>query len=378
MEEVGGFLDGERDYRELQGGTGARYSVHRARLTSLGPLVYPAGFVYAYAALRWLTGGSVAAAQPLFASLYVLSAFLALRFTAAARALPPLLLPLLCLSKRLHSIYVLRLFNEALAMPLAWAMVLLAQRRRWLPAALAFSASVSVKMNALLFAPALALLMLLSCGRRAILLAASLAAALQLALAAPFLAAHPAAYLARAFEFGRAFEQRWSVNWQGLSSEQFASQAHARGLLLAHAAALLLFAHRRWAAAAGGLPGLARAAARALRGGAGAPLPPRAVACVLLEANLVGVAFARSLHFQFYAWYAQSLPLLAWSAALPGGPAARLLLLAALERVWNVYPPSRAASAQLHACHALLLLGLLRAGPLDLSVPPKRARRKQL
>lgn len=40
---------GERDYAQLKGGT--------------GPLVYPAGFVYLFAWLKTLTGGSVAVAQ---------------------------------------------------------------------------------------------------------------------------------------------------------------------------------------------------------------------------------------------------------------------------------------------------------------------------
>ena len=38
MDEVGGFLRGERDYTKLEGDT--------------GPLVYPAGFVYLYAILK--------------------------------------------------------------------------------------------------------------------------------------------------------------------------------------------------------------------------------------------------------------------------------------------------------------------------------------
>lgn len=43
------LLQGELDYAKLKGDT--------------GPLVYPAGFVYLFAWLRRLTGGSVAAAQ---------------------------------------------------------------------------------------------------------------------------------------------------------------------------------------------------------------------------------------------------------------------------------------------------------------------------
>lgn len=41
MQEVSGFLAGERDYTKLRGDT--------------GPLVYPAGFVYIYSGLRHLT-----------------------------------------------------------------------------------------------------------------------------------------------------------------------------------------------------------------------------------------------------------------------------------------------------------------------------------
>ncbi len=41
MQEVGGFLSGERNYFNLKGDT--------------GPLVYPAGFVYIFSGLRWLT-----------------------------------------------------------------------------------------------------------------------------------------------------------------------------------------------------------------------------------------------------------------------------------------------------------------------------------
>lgn len=41
MQEVEGFLSGERNYMHLEGDT--------------GPLVYPAGFVYVFVALRSLT-----------------------------------------------------------------------------------------------------------------------------------------------------------------------------------------------------------------------------------------------------------------------------------------------------------------------------------
>jgi alpha-1,3-mannosyltransferase len=93
------FSQGERDYARIAGPT--------------GPLVYPAGHVWLHTGLRALTGGgSIAAAQWVLAALYLASQALALGLAIASRGVPPAALPLLAASKRLHSIYVLRLFND--------------------------------------------------------------------------------------------------------------------------------------------------------------------------------------------------------------------------------------------------------------------------
>lgn len=49
MKQVSGFLGGERDYSKLEGDT--------------GPLVYPAGFLYIYSAIQYVTGGEIYPAQ---------------------------------------------------------------------------------------------------------------------------------------------------------------------------------------------------------------------------------------------------------------------------------------------------------------------------
>ena len=74
---------------------------------------------------------------------------------AASERVPPWVLVLLCLSKRMHSVYVLRLFNDCWAMFLLYAALLLFTYRSWKLGCVLFSLAVSVKMNVMLFAPAL-------------------------------------------------------------------------------------------------------------------------------------------------------------------------------------------------------------------------------
>ncbi|KAK4758643.1 hypothetical protein SAY87_019944 [Trapa incisa] len=59
MSQVSGFLGGERDYGNLKG--------------DIGPLVYPAGFLYVYSFLQHVTGGEVYRARILFGILYIIN-----------------------------------------------------------------------------------------------------------------------------------------------------------------------------------------------------------------------------------------------------------------------------------------------------------------
>ena len=77
-----------------------------------------------------------------------------------SKAVPPWVLVVLCLSKRVHSIYMLRLFNDGIAMLIAYIAIWLLVSQRWRLSLLAFSAAVSVKMNVLLMAPPVLLVVL--------------------------------------------------------------------------------------------------------------------------------------------------------------------------------------------------------------------------
>lgn len=38
------------------------------------------------------------------------------------------------------------------------------------------------------------------------------------------------------------------------------------------------------------------------------------ISVTLFTSNLIGMAFSRSLHYQFFSWYSQQIPLLVWSS----------------------------------------------------------------
>lgn len=75
---------------------------------------YPAGHVHVFRFLYDLTsaGANVALAQQMFAALYVVSLTLTCAIYRQTRGVPNWIVLLLPLSKRLHSIFVLRLFND--------------------------------------------------------------------------------------------------------------------------------------------------------------------------------------------------------------------------------------------------------------------------
>jgi len=241
MQEVSTAWDlGERNYIHIRGST--------------GPLVYPAGFLYLYGALRWMVTrisnhtdvhpSTIFVAQVVFTGLYLIQMILVLcLYIFASRSIfqreqqkkdpsvetlvkskriPSthglwswrIAMLLCCLSKRIHSIFMLRLFNDGLAMLiLYYSIYQYAIKQGWKMGCVIFSLAVSVKMNILLFAPGL-LCLLLQVSETWIQTLGYLfiCASIQLLLGAPFLLTFPLSYLRKAFELDRVFAYEWTVN----------------------------------------------------------------------------------------------------------------------------------------------------------------------
>ncbi|KAG6467363.1 hypothetical protein ZIOFF_074806 [Zingiber officinale] len=405
MSQVDGFLGGERDYTKLKGDT--------------GPLVYPAGFLYVYSGIKFLTGGEVFPAQVrchfyiLFGILYIinlaviffiyiksdvnLKAKLGLHFTgfvsvvvltgstnclAYSMRLPWWAFSLLCLSKRVHSIFVLRLFNDCFAMTLLHASLALVLCQKWHMALIIYSGAVAIKMNVLLYAPPLFLLMLKALDIKGVFSTLFGAALVQIILGLPFLLTYPVEYLSRAFNLGRVFIHFWSVNFKFVPEQIFVSKEFSIALLVLHLMLLAIFAQFRWSKSEGLFILLKVKVSDALssirRFHSYEPrtktLNKSYVASVMFTGNFIGIVCARSLHYQFYSWYFYSLPFLLWISPFP--TPLRLILFAGVELCWNIYPSNVYSSCLLLCVHLFILLGLWIA-PVDCEYATQKPSEKK-
>ncbi|KAK6363815.1 dolichyl-P-Man:Man(5)GlcNAc(2)-PP-dolichol alpha-1,3-mannosyltransferase [Orbilia blumenaviensis] len=352
MEQVAQYRAGERDYRNIKGGT--------------GPLVYPAGHVYIYNWLYSLTDGGAqrGRVQAAFWVAYMATLWLAMACYRRASA-PPWIMCLLVLSKRLHSIYLLRFFNDCFSTLLIFIAILSVQTRQYTLSAIFYSLSVGVKMSSLLYLPALGLIYVLSTGStgKALRLAA-LMLQIQVLLAVPFVASDKgslAGYLGRAFEFSRAFLWKWTVNWRFVGENVFTSSWFKIALLVIHVSLLFFFLTTRWLRPVRG--GLVQFIKNILfeadcgdTNRTTTQTDGAYMLTTLFTCNMIGMLCARSLHYQFYSWMAWTTPFLLWKSGF-GAPFV-ILVWVMQEYAWNVYPSTSVSSAMAVGCMALQLVGI--------------------
>ncbi|KAI1723959.1 ALG3 protein domain-containing protein [Ditylenchus destructor] len=302
MQQVKVYINGERNYTKIEGPT--------------GPIVYPAGHLHIFRFLYSITndGKNIRLAQYLFALFYVFNLMVVFRLFYRSSRVPPFVLGLVCLtSYRIHSIFMLRLFNDPIAMMIFYCAVDLWLSQQWLLGCILYSISVSVKMNLLLFAPAVFFILLISTNLRRTIWLLTVCAIVQVAIAWNFLTYDPIAYFKRAFELSRVFMFKWTVNWRFLPEELFLDKRFHLFLLLLHLIAVGVFMFNMWFRSLGGLTNLLARLSLGIK----TRLDSHDLLYALFTANFLGICFARSLHYQFYIWYYHSLAYLLFSTIFP-------------------------------------------------------------
>ncbi len=213
---------------------------------------------------------------------------------------------------------------------------------------MAYSWGLGIKMSLLLALPAIGFVLFLGRGVGPSFKQAWLMAQLQVVIAFPFLS-NLTGYLSRAFEFSRQFLFKWTVNWRFVGEDVFLSREFSASLLVGHVSALILFAITRWLRPAekpiSELVGNAlkfEEPCGKMQHAISIRISPNYILTTILTANAIGMLFARSLHYQFYAYIALSTPFLLWRSGLQ--PIFQYAIWAVQEWAWNVYPSTNASS----------------------------------
>ncbi|RCK57378.1 Dol-P-Man:Man(5)GlcNAc(2)-PP-Dol alpha-1,3-mannosyltransferase [Candida viswanathii] len=325
-----------------------------------GPIVYPGGFVQIYLFLKWITGGeSIAEAQMLFSYLFTGCVAFTCVVYANIVDVQPWVVYLLLGSKRLVSIYVLRLFNDCWTTAAVLGVVVLLQQASaynrsskaiafglCLIAADLYSIAISIKMNALLYAPAFLIVTYFLVDENLLKFIAVLVVI-------------PAqeirwSYINQAFNFKRKFLYEWTVNWRFVPEATFLSDKFSNILLVLHVSVLLVFVFTRFLSPRITGKSIGQLIKDAFRPSATISpankltdevAGPQLVFVIMAITNVIGVLFSRSLHYQFLSWYAWCLPGLLFVAGFPVWLGVPVWLVH--EWCWNVFPSTEASSGVL-------------------------------
>jgi alpha-1,3-mannosyltransferase len=121
------------------------------------------------------------------------------------------------------------------------------------PRTFSCSVAISVKMSVLLYLPAYLVVLVQQRGLYTTIRLCLTIISVQGLLAYPFLLKHPLPYVQYAFNFGRVFLYKWTVNWRFLSEERFLDPKFAKALLVGHVSVLVAFGLFRWCRFSGGV-----------------------------------------------------------------------------------------------------------------------------
>eukprot|EP00009_Paramoeba_aestuarina_P008513 CAMPEP_0201518120 /NCGR_PEP_ID=MMETSP0161_2-20130828/9037_1 /ASSEMBLY_ACC=CAM_ASM_000251 /TAXON_ID=180227 /ORGANISM="Neoparamoeba aestuarina, Strain SoJaBio B1-5/56/2" /LENGTH=351 /DNA_ID=CAMNT_0047915797 /DNA_START=99 /DNA_END=1154 /DNA_ORIENTATION=+ len=250
-------------------------------------------------------------------------------------------------SRRVHSIYLLRMFNDAVSMGLFYFSTLQLVHRRWFLGVIIYSLAVSVKMNVLFALPGVLLVSLAAHGLLQTVFHVFSIVALNGVIASPFLITHPWNYLSRSFDLTRRFLHRWTVNFQFIPKDVFEGKVFGSILLVCTLVTWAIVAYY-WINQKG-------KGKKLLRGNV--TLSSYDIVTLMFVFNFVGVVFARTLHYQFYVWFFHQLPFLLLIGDRPMYQ--RGLMFFLIDVCFTVYPATQVTSVVLMICFGILLNDIL-------------------
>jgi alpha-1,3-mannosyltransferase len=219
-----------------------------------------------------------------------------------------LLIIFLCFSKRIHSLFVLRLFNDCISMLCLYISILSFIYSKDSVGCIIFSYAISIKTNILLFLPGLLVILVQKYGLLKFISKLLLIILIQILVSLPFLYHNPNSYISRSFSTKRKFLYKWTVNFKFLSEEFFNENKIGFYLLIFQISFLIIFSFK-WCKKFGIF--------NSLKGGN--LVSAKHIVYVMFTSNFIGIIFMKSLHYQFYLWYFHTLPFLYFSIPINNG-----------------------------------------------------------
>lgn len=127
-----------------------------------------------------------------------------------------------------------------------WASILLLAKRRFTAAVVVASLALSVKMNILLFLNGLVTVLFRSQTGPQWFISALIFVTVQILVSLPFTQTSPGEYITSAFNLGRQFLYKWTVNFRFLNEDTFLDQRLGHALLALHVILLGAFEIFKW------------------------------------------------------------------------------------------------------------------------------------
>lgn len=374
IQQIQLIYEGEYDYKKIKGDT--------------GPIVYPAGHVLIYQMINKFLfyDQNINKVQKLFACVLSLTNVLASFCYLQVTTIPPWIICMLLMSKRIFSIYILRLFNDCFTTLFMIITTLLLQKASYyhkkkfetcfllgLFATICYSICTTIKMNSLLYFPIFFLIIFFLFGENLILTSLSFLTFLivQIIIGWKFLVLFDYTekgnlirynYITSSFDFQRSFLYQWTVNWKFLSKSLFNNKFFAHCLILFHVLVFFFFVFTRYLKRkiiGKSLFDLLKDAFKPYRTISNNNLlinpnvGPSLVFLFLSSSNLIGILFSRSLHYQFLSWYHWQIPFLLHATKFS---VLKILVLAIFhEMCWNIYPSTFISSLVLVISLSLIL-----------------------
>lgn len=168
-------------------------------------------------------------------------------------------------------------------------------------------------------------------------------------------------YFASAFQLSRQFLYKWTVNWRMVPEDVFLSRGFSLTLLACHIITLAFFLNDRWLKpSSNNVIHFLKQYRRALPEDREDHIAKRVTPIFVMESILgsmaIGLLFARSLHYQFYAYLGWTTPFILWRAGLR--PEAVCLIWGIQEVAWLIFPSTVISSSVVVASLALQVVGL--------------------